>query len=84
MTVPRPLLSMGEKCKTCPGFCGSHSCCRQTSNKLVISPFLSNEYLCTILVLLSYLLIEGEGLGLVKRDPLILCCQCPQWIYHAT
>lgn len=39
---------------------------------------MSNAYLCTILVLLSYLLIEGEGLGLVKRDPLKLCCQCPQ------
>lgn len=40
--------------------------------------FLSNEYLCTILVLLSYLLIIELLTQVTWRHLLILGCQCPQ------
>lgn len=51
----------------------------KASTKLVFFCFfLSNEYLCTILVLLSYLLIIEPLTWVTWCHLLILGCQCPQ------
>lgn len=51
----------------------------KASSKPIFFPFfLSNEYLCTILVLLSYLLIIEPLTGVTWCHLLILGCQCPQ------